>query len=184
VHRLQIVPSAGLALVLAAVTEKLGHEIEAVGGEASVEDGKLSKTGFALSYLDDEGDTVSITTDRDLLEAVTIARQGRRDKVDLFVHDPDKPPIPATLDPHPGLAKPLTPPESVLRERRHRAGSSTEEEEDENITFRRRGRGAVRQLQQEELIKGVPNELLLPGAVVTLAVVIIGVFAIGRMSSR
>ena len=35
----------------------------------------------------------------------------------------------------------------------------------------------------EQAIAGVPNELLLPGAIVALAVVIVGVFTISRMSS-
>ena len=61
-------------------------------GAVSVEDGKVSG-GYALSYLDDEGDSVSITTDNDLLEAIIMARQSRKDKVDLFVHDPDTPPV-------------------------------------------------------------------------------------------
>jgi hypothetical protein len=38
--------------------------------------------------------------------------------------------------------------------------------------------------QEQQILAGVPNELLLPGAIVTLAVVIIGVFAITRSSNR
>ena len=37
---------------------------------------------------------------------------------------------------------------------------------------------------QEQFIAGVPNELLLPGAIVTLAVVIVGVFALTRTAQR
>lgn len=37
---------------------------------------------------------------------------------------------------------------------------------------------------EEQVIAGVPNELLLPGAIVTLAVVIVGVFALTRATSR
>jgi hypothetical protein len=159
IHRLQIIASAGIDELVSQVGQK---------------------SGFALSYLDNEGDTVSITTDRDLLDAVVLAQQGHREKVDLFVHDPEKPPLAATLDPQPALAKPQTPPAPVVRERKR---YESEEDEDEEFEKPRRARTQPAK-QQEELIAGVPNELLLPGAIVTLAVVIVGVFALSRASSR
>jgi PB1 domain len=118
VHRLQVVAVHGMSELIAAVTAKLGAEVEAVGGEATFVDGKLGKSGYALSYLDDEGDTVSITTDQDLLDAILLARHGRRDKVDLFVHDPEKPPMSAVGDPQPLITSLPTPPISTMRERR------------------------------------------------------------------
>ncbi|KAF2096841.1 CBS and PB1 domain-containing protein [Rhizodiscina lignyota] len=178
VHRLQIVAAAGIAELISSVADKLGKEIDAVGGLPEVEEGKMGKTGFALSYLDNEGDTVSITTDKDLLEAINLARMSHHDKVDLFVHDPDQPPHSATLDPHPGTVKPPSPPESQLRRRR------LDDEEDEEDVFEERPprerKQTSPQIQQEQFIAGVPNELLLPGAIVTLAVVIVGVFALTR----
>jgi len=182
VHRLQVVAAHGMAELIAAVTAKLGSEVEAVGGEATFEDGKLGASGYALSYLDDDGDTVSITTDHDLLEAIVLARGGRRDKVDLFVHDPEKAPISATLDPHPVISQIDTPPPSTLRERR-RALSEEEEESEDEAPVRRRQKAAPKQAEQQ-VIAGVPNELLLPGAIVTLAVVIVGVFTLTRATSR
>jgi hypothetical protein len=47
-----------------------------------------------------------------------------------------------------------------------------------------RTRKATAHQQEEQLIQGVPNDLLLPGAIVTLAVVIVGVFAISRATSK
>jgi len=185
VHRLQVAPSAGMADLIANVTAKLGNEIAAVGGEATFEDGKIGASGYALSYLDNEGDTVSITTDQDLIDAISIARKGHRDKVDLFVHDPAKPPMTATLDPHPALTKPITPPASVVRERRRRQLEAAEDEEAMETPVKQGRKPAVAQPKQEEqVVPGVPNDLLLPGAIVTLAVVIIGVFAISRSTSR
>lgn len=175
-HRLQVVASDGMADLVLQVGQKLGSEAETIGGIPEVVDGTVGKTGFALSYLDNEGDTVSITTDRDLLEAINLAHKSHREKVDLFVHDPEQPAIPATLDPQPALPKPPTPPESVLRERRRHES----DEEDEEYERRRRSRNQP--TEQEQLIAGVPNELLLPGAIVTLAVVIVGVFALSRTS--
>jgi hypothetical protein len=176
VHRIQVVAANGIAELTDNVTSKLGAEIDAVGGEVVVTDGRLGKEGFALSYMDNEGDTVSITTDQDLVDAITLARQGKRDKVDLFVHDPAQPPISATLDPRPQLPPhPPTPPESVLKE--------TEEDVSREHS-RVRTRKATAHQQEEQLIQGVPNDLLLPGAIVTLAVVIVGVFAISRATSK
>lgn len=180
VHRLQVVASAGMAELVRNVTAKLGGEVDAIGGEAKLAEGKLGYCGYALSYLDNEGDTVSLTTNRDLLDAILLSRQNNRDKVDLFVHDPEKPPMSATVDPQPGLLKPPTPPPSTLRERRR----MVEEEEEEVVTpVKKEQKSTVIQpRQQEQLIPGISNDLLLPGAVVTLAVVIISVFTLSRFS--
>ncbi|CAD6576955.1 MAG: hypothetical protein ASARMPREDX12_009335 [Alectoria sarmentosa] len=179
VHRLQVAASAGMEDLVRNVNAKLGGEIDAVGGEAVVEDGKLTASGYALSYLDNEGDTVSITTDQDLLDAITLSQQYHREKVDLFVHDPEKPPMSATVDPQPAMSKPLTPPPSTLKSRR------LDDDEDEMVTPVRKERKAMSKAKQQppdQLVAGMPNELLLPGAIVTLAVVIIGVFTISRAS--
>jgi len=189
VHRLQVTAANGMSEFVANVIGKLGSEIDSIGGAPVVEGGKLSG-GFALSYLDDEGDSVSITTDQDLLEAILLARHGRRDKVDLFVHDPKEPPVANTPPP---VAEPVvlpTPPaSSVIRERRRPVEEEDEQsdaEEEEDVSPVRRGKTRTRTLPQqpEQVIAGVPNELLLPGAIVTLAVVIAGVFTISRMSNR
>lgn len=179
VHRIQVVASNGIGELIASVTAKLGAEVDAVGGATTFEDGKLGVSGYALSYMDDEGDTVSITTDQDLAEAIALARQSRRDKVDLFVHDPEKPPISATLDPQPALP---TPPASTVRERRKKTSDEYDESEDDE-PVRPKTRKTTK-ATEEQLIAGVPNDLILPGAIVTLAVVIVGVFAITRATSR
>jgi len=190
VHRLQVTAAHGMAEFVASVMAKLDAEVEAIGGAPVVENGKLIG-GFALSYLDDEGDSVSITTDQDLLEAILLARHGHRDKVDLFVHDPKEPPV-APTPPAVALPDPIvmpTPPVSVVRERR-RAVEEDEEDDDaseEEESPVRRSKTRTRtapQPQPDQVIAGVPNELLLPGAIVTLAVVIAGVFTVSRMSNR
>ena len=181
VHRLQVVASDGMAELISNVTAKLGGEVEALGGEAIVEDGKLGKSGYALSYMDNEGDTVSITTDQDLVDAIALARKGHRDKVDLFVHNPSQPPISATLDPRPNLAKPPTPPESFVKE----VHVEVQESEEEAPAKRSRDRKqALVASKEEQLVTGIPNDLLLPGAIAALAVVIVAVFAFSRTSNR
>ncbi len=183
VHRLQVIASAGMAELIANVTSKLGGEVDAVGGEAVVENGRLGKAGYALSYMDNEGDTVSITTDQDLLDAISLARKAHRDKVDLFVHDPTQPPMSATVDPRPNLSKPLTPPESYIK----REDADSAESEDEAPVKRSRDRKqamASTKQAEEQFVPGVPNDLLLPGAVAALAAVIIVVFAVSRTSKN
>lgn len=187
VHRMQVVAGHGIEELVMNVASKLGGEVEAIGGIPVTEDGVLSSGGFAISYLDDEGDTVSITTDQDLLEAVLLARQNHRDKVDLFVHDPEKAPVTISV-PQPEQSLP-TPPESsvpsAVRRRRHAVEDEEEEEsEEEDLATARRRKRASTHVEPDQVIPGVPNELLLPGAIVTLAVVIAGVFALGRATSR
>ena len=181
VHRLQVVASAGMEDLVNNVTAKLGGEVDAVGGKATVTNGKLASSGFALSYLDNDGDTVSITTDQDLLDAITLTRQHHREKVDLFVHDPQKPPMSATVDPRPAVAKPLTPPPSTTLKSRKKV-LDEDEDDDMDTPVRKERKPKAQQREAEQLVAGVPNDLLLPGAIVTLAVVIIGVFAISRTS--
>ncbi|KAF5673181.1 ribosomal subunit s4 [Fusarium heterosporum] len=188
VHRMKITATEGIETFVSAVASKLGAEAESIGGVPHVVDGKIVGAGFGLSFLDDEGDSISITTDHDLLEAVILARQAHHDKVDLFVHDPEKPPASAA-DPK----NPATPSVSTgagLRERRkwrHEEDSDDSEDEDEEDEHparrHRKGRATAHQAV-EQLIAGVPNELILPGAIVTLAVAIVGVFTIARLSSR
>jgi hypothetical protein len=175
VHRLQVDATAGMEEFVANISAKLGGELEAVGGEATVENGKLGKSGYAVSYMDNEGDTVSITTDQDLVDAIAMARKGHREKVDLFVHDPTQPPISATLNPAPQLSKPPTPPESVLKE----PEAIKQESEDEVVKPSKR-KQPMTSIKEEQVVPGVPNELLLPGAIGVLAVVIVGVFAFSR----
>lgn len=179
-HRIQVVASQGIGSFVEAVNAKLGGEVEAIGGAPAVDEGKISG-GYALSYLDDEGDSVSITTDNDLLEAILLARQNRKDKVDLFVHDPEKPPVSV---PPPTEVTNDTPIESfaTLRERRRRVDDEDSYEDSEEESVMRRSRKSRQ--APEQVIAGVPNELLLPGAIVTLAAVIVGTFAISRATSR
>jgi CBS domain-containing protein len=190
VHRLQVIASHGIEVFVASVASKLGNEVEGIGGLPTVEDGKISGAGFALSYADDEGDTVSITTDNDLLEAILLARTGLREKVDLFVHDPETPPvIPKQPVETPAIPTPPASSAAGLRERRKAYDDEEddeydEEDEDEDESPARRTRRTRRAHAPEQVIAGVPNELLLPGAIVTLAVVIIGVFTISRATSR
>lgn len=182
-HRLQVVATQGIGSFVESVNAKLGGEVEAIGGAPAVDEGKVSG-GYALSYLDDEGDSVSITTDNDLLEAILMARHSRKDKVDLFVHDPEKPPVSAPPPTEPRVETPVesTIPSTIRERRRPRLDDEESYDDSEEESAVRRSRRS-RQVP-EQVIAGVPNELLLPGAIVTLAAVIVGTFAISRATSR
>lgn len=181
-HRLQVVASNGMEELIASIVAKLGGDVSSVGGEPSIDNGSLGKSGFALSYLDNEGDTVSITTNHDLVDAITLARNNRRDKVDLFVHDPEQPPLSATLDPHPGPGPigPPTPAESVVNKR---IQLEVEESEDEPVAKSKSKTSSKAKAAPQQILAGVPNEVLLPGVVAGLAVVIVAVFALGRSTA-
>ncbi|EXF73102.1 hypothetical protein CFIO01_07502 [Colletotrichum fioriniae PJ7] len=186
VHRLQVIASQGISAMVANVVAKLGSEVDVIGGAPVADEGKISG-GFALSYLDDEGDSVSITTDNDLLESILLARQSRREKVDLFVHDPEKPPVSAAPPTIETIALPTPPISATPDLRRRRAyddeDDEAEDEDEDESTIRRSRRAKHHAPAEKEVIAGVPNELLLPGAIVTLAVVIVGVFTISRLTS-
>ncbi|KAH7029067.1 uncharacterized protein B0I36DRAFT_363660 [Microdochium trichocladiopsis] len=190
VHRFQVIASQGIEQFVTSVAAKLGKEADVLGGTPTVDDGKLSVGGFAMSYLDDEGDTVSITTDQDLLEAIMLARHSHREKVDLFVHDPSQPPV-TVAAPQPDIPIPTPPASTAASGVRRRRGvvedsdedDSEDDDEEDMSAIRRRRRHGHHRSEPDQVIAGVPNELLLPGAVVTLAVVIIGVFTISRLSS-
>lgn len=176
VHRVNVFPTNGVVDLVLQVTAKLGHEIDAVGGEPIFEDDKL-KAGYALSYLDNEGDTVSITTDQDLRDAVSLAHLTHRNKVDMFVHDPSQPPIPTIIEqpPPPSKAGAASEDKSVTM--------VDDQQSEEGLKVHRSRSPAYRTIQEEQFIQGVPNELLLPGAIVTLAAVIAVVFTLSRTTN-
>lgn len=172
IHRVQVAPSGGLGELLGAVVEKLGHEVAQVGGEPTFgPDGKIEEQGFAMSYIDNEGDIVSVTSDRDLVDAVDMARQGGRSTVDLYVHDPDQPAVATAADPR-------SDPVRVPRRGGHKHHDSEESDDDRPTVVRRKTQPTP--APPPALIPGIPNDLILPGAIVTLAVVIVAVFAMSR----
>lgn len=159
VHRITVSPDSGIAYLRQSIVEKLqSSEIETLGGAGHVEDDRLVEIGFAVSYVDDEGDAVAITTSQDLIDAIQISRRSGLTKGDLFIHHPD-----SQIEPQPKTV-------------------SFVAEDDEKTLAPPKCQPKVG--ESGEILPGVPNELLLPGAIVTLAVSIILVFAFGRNSLR
>lgn len=135
-HRLTVVPNAGVSALRNAISDKL-----------SVADVGFVSDKFAVSYIDDEGDIVAITSDQDLIDAVMITRRVGLDKADLFIHHPDneveqvKKPVQQKLEDSVEI-----PPKSV----------------------------------EKELIPGVSNDMLLPGAIAALTAAVVVAFTLGR----
>lgn len=124
---------------------------------------------FHLSYTDADGDSVFVTSDHDVVDAVKIARSSGADRVVLVIQGgkgwvqeetkETKPePVPEVPSPAPVEAEQV---KSVLLE------SNT-----------------ISPQQIPDDIMGIPKDILLPASIVTLAVAIIGVFAASRLSSR
>ena len=120
VHRISLNPSDGVEKLRQLVDSKLVPK-----------DFEKLKTGdctqdetYAISYVDDEGDIVSITSDHDLVECVQITRKLGFDKADLYLHNPHEP----------------APIERIRTTKK-----------------------------SKELIPGIANEILIPGAIAVLA---------------
>lgn len=144
VYRITVSPTDGLNFLREQVTLKLNlDELKLLGGESEYDDdGMLVSHGFCISYLDDDGDIVAITSDTDLVEAISIYRELGKQTAELFVHHSDE-----------HLAKP----------------------------FEEQGRDESPEKESRaDLVPGIANELILPGALVMLATSILVVFAFSR----
>jgi CBS domain-containing protein len=79
VHRISVKPVDGVALLRDTIVAKLNKsELE-----------QLHHDQFAISYIDDEGDIVAITSDQDLVDCALISRNSKLDKADIFIHHPE-----------------------------------------------------------------------------------------------
>jgi hypothetical protein len=128
---------------------------------------------FKLAYTDADGDTVLMTSDSDVTDAVKIARNGGVDRVVLIVQggrgwadvgagkSEDKPAAAATAPPQKEF-KEVEKSEAILPDTVQSTppvpghGSPTDE------------------------VFGIPRDLLLPASIGALAVVIIGIFTVSR----
>jgi CBS domain-containing protein len=140
---------------------------------------------FILSYTDADGDTVIITTNNDVTDAVGIARSAGTDRVVLYVQGGKgwaeanveknevksaEPPAPVPV-PAPQEVKESEKPASprVVPEIIH--------------TPPPQSRPQVPRRRESEEVLGIPKDLLLPASIGILAAVIVGVFTISRLTS-
>jgi hypothetical protein len=130
---------------------------------------------FTLSYTDADADTVLITSDTDIADAVKIARSAGSDRVVLFIQG-GKHWIEAGAEKGEAKAAEVN------------AAAKEEEKEVEKAEAVTIPEPVVTPPvkaytpPQEELVMGIPKDLLLPASIGALAVVIIAVFTISRLA--
>ncbi|KAI8597482.1 hypothetical protein EDD21DRAFT_310767 [Dissophora ornata] len=130
---------------------------------------------FNISYLDDEQDYVMMTSDADLADSVSIAKKQGQNRVMLYVADPRASTI---LPPNNAAAStvsaavPVATPVSVPEEQARAPV--------EPVAPVETPKKAPSELKR--MLESIPDEYLLPGALVTLSVTIIAVFAIARLA--
>ncbi|KAG1810136.1 CBS-domain-containing protein [Suillus plorans] len=130
---------------------------------------------FTLSYTDADEDTVLITSDTDIADAVKIARSAGSDRVVLFIQG-GKHWIGAGAE------------KSEAKAAEVNAAAKEEEREVEKAEAVAIPEPVVTPPAkaytppQEELVMGIPKDLLLPASIGALAVVIIAVFTISRLA--
>jgi len=127
---------------------------------------------FVMSYMDADGDTVIITSDTDVTDAVRIARSAKTDRVVLFIQG-------GKGWSEEGARKSEAAEVNAATQRQQeKEVDKTEVTLPEGITFTPPTHVHI----PKDEIFGIPKELLLPASIGVLAVVIVGVFTISRLT--
>lgn len=137
-------------------------------------DEKPEPTDFTLSYTDADGDTVLITSDSDIADAVKIARTAGSDRVVLFIqggkHWEDASANKSETKP----AEVITPPKEEVK-----ADEKPEATPEPPVAA---SPPPIHVPLEQELVFGIPKDLLLPASIGALTVVILSVFTISRLT--
>lgn len=86
VHRVTVKPTDSLSELRSVIDEKLHHKDLELLQSTKSGDG-----AYAISYVDDEGDVVSITSDNDLKDCIRINQELDNNKADLYLHNAHEP---------------------------------------------------------------------------------------------
>ncbi|KAG8931193.1 hypothetical protein FRC02_003089 [Tulasnella sp. 418] len=149
---------------------------------------KPDPNDFTLSYIDADGDTVLITTNSDVTDAVKVARAANSDRVVLLIQG-GKGWAQAEKD---GVAKAKKDSELAKKEAAEVDASTTAVEElgkkldDLHIqphAHHHHHDSGSRAAAADDLVFGVPRDLVLPASLGFLGVVIAGVFIATRVGS-
>ena len=141
------------------------------GGGANPQD-------FKICYNDDDGDLITMTADQDLLDAVTVARTQGKDRVVIILVGGDS------------WEKEMERRELILAAKIGRVPATVVvgsvlkavEEEEEVVLQKEKGR---KEKEADRLILGfLAKDQLLPASVALLAMAIVGVFTVSKVSSR
>ncbi|KAI5967580.1 hypothetical protein CANMA_003014 [Candida margitis] len=96
VHRITLKASDGVVILRKLIHSKLHDKDFAVLNVSRPNENDDESTPLheelAVSYIDDEGDVVSVTTDNDLVECVRINQRLGNEKADLYLHNPHQHP--------------------------------------------------------------------------------------------
>ncbi len=130
---------------------------------------------FQLAYTDEDGDTVLITSDTDVTDAVKGARNSGQDRVVLFIQGGRGwAEIMAEKSAPQAVAEVATPPKEEVKE-----VEKAEAPLPEHVHF---APPTPVHVHEEEKILGISKDLLLPASIGALAAVILGVFTVSRLS--
>ncbi|KAF5377521.1 hypothetical protein D9615_005183 [Tricholomella constricta] len=132
---------------------------------------------FHLFYTDADSDSVLITSDSDVTDAVSVARKAGSDRVVLFVQG-GKGWAEAGADKSEAKAAEV----SAAAQKEVKEVEKAESVAPEPPVYTRPPPPPPAPLQEEVL--GIPKDLLLPASIGALAVVIIGVFTISRLTAN
>jgi len=128
---------------------------------------------FILSYTDADGDTVVITSDSDVTDAVKIARSAKTDRVVLFIQGGK-----GWSEEEAGKSEAKAAEVSAAAQQQEKEVDKAEATLPEGMTLTPPNHVHV---PQDEVF-GISKELLLPASIGVLAVVIVGVFTISRLT--
>lgn len=129
---------------------------------------------FHISYTDADGDTVVITSDTDVTDAVKIARAAKSDRVVLFIQGGKD-----WSEAGAGKSEAKAAEVTAAAQQEEKEVEKAEATLPEGVTFTPPNHIKV---PQDDDIFGVPKDLLLPASIGVLAVVILGVFTISRLT--
>ncbi|KAF8610806.1 CBS-domain-containing protein [Ceratobasidium sp. AG-I] len=133
---------------------------------------------FTMSYTDADGDTVEMTSDSDVADAVRIVRQAKEDRVILYIHGGKAWDLAGQKDADKKAAEAAR----AAREET-RLVEKTESAVGETMSTPAHPHAHLPHVPEEEKLFGVvPRDMVLPASVGFLSIVIIGVFALSRSS--
>ncbi|KAG8779367.1 hypothetical protein FRC12_024327 [Ceratobasidium sp. 428] len=132
---------------------------------------------FTLSYTDADGDTVEISADSDVTDAVRIARQAKEDRVIIYIHGGKAWDLAGQKD-----AEKKAEESARAAQEETRLVEKTESKVAEAMSTPAHPHAHIP--QDDKLFGVVPRDMVLPASVGFLGVVIIAVFALSRSSSK
>ena len=138
---------------------------------------KPDPTDFTLSYTDADGDTVLITSDSDIADAVKIARTAGLDRVVLFIQGGKH-----WEETGAGKMEPKPVEVPIPQQEEMKAAEKPEAAPETPVVPSPSPPQIHVPPPEEELVFGIPKDLLLPASIGALAFVILSVFTISRLT--